>query len=142
MPCDFIGFLESAQPRDDQHELLLANLFAQAEALAFGRSPEQAAAEGAPPELVAHKSFAGDRPSNLLLAPRLEPATLGALIALYEHKVFCQGVLWGLNSFDQWGVELGKQLASRIAAELAGGEAQPHDSSTRHWIERLRSRKG
>ena len=140
VPCDFVGFLESPNPRGDQHRLLLANLFAQAEALAFGRSPEQAAAEGAPPELVPHKTFPGNRPSNLLVAERLAPESLGALIALYEHKVFCQGVLWGLNSFDQWGVELGKQLAGRISEELAGGEPGPHDSSTRRWIERLRGR--
>ena len=141
VPCDFIGFLESPNPRGDQHSLLLANLFAQAEALAFGKGPEQVAAEGAPPELVGHKRFAGDRPSNLLVAERLGPESLGALIALYEHKVFCQGVLWGLNSFDQWGVELGKQLAAQIASELTGGEARPHDSSTRRWIDRVRSRR-
>ena len=139
VPCDFIGFLENPSPDGEAHAQLLANLLAQTEALAFGRSAEQAAAEGTPADLIPHRTFPGNRPSNLLIADRLAPETLGALLALYEHKVFCQGVLWGLNSFDQWGVELGKQLATRIADELDGGETTHHDSSTAAWIERLRT---
>jgi glucose-6-phosphate isomerase len=142
VPCDFIGFLESAHPRGDQHMQLLANLFAQTEALAFGRSAEEVAAEGVPAALVPHRTFPGDRPSNTLVAERLEPATLGALIALYEHKVFAQGVVWDVNSFDQWGVELGKVLAKRIGAELEGAGAPRHDSSTNAWIRRYREHRG
>jgi glucose-6-phosphate isomerase len=142
VPCDFIGFWESLHPRGDQHVQLLANLFAQTEALAFGRTPEEVAAEGLPAALVAHRTFPGDRPSNLLVADRLEPATLGALIALYEHKVFVQGAIWGVNSFDQWGVELGKVLAKRIAAELEGAATPRHDSSTNAWIHRYREHRG
>jgi glucose-6-phosphate isomerase len=142
VPCDFIGFLESAHPRGNQHVQLLANLFAQTEALAFGRTAEEVAAEGVPAALVPHRTFPGDRPSNTLIAERLEPATLGALIALYEHKVFAQGVVWGVNSFDQWGVELGKVLAKRIAAELEGAGAPRHDSSTNGWIRRYREHRG
>jgi glucose-6-phosphate isomerase len=142
VPCDFIGFFESPNPRGDQHTQLLANLFAQTEALAFGRSAESVAAEGVSAGLVPHRTFPGDRPSNLLLAERLEPATLGALIALYEHKVFVQGVLWDIDSFDQWGVELGKVAASRIAAELVGDGEPDHDTSTNAWIRRFRERRG
>ena len=142
VPCDFIGFLESTHPRGNQHVQLLANLFAQTEALAFGRTAEEVAAQGVPAALVPHRTFPGDRPSNTLVAERLEPATLGALIALYEHKVFAQGVIWDVNSFDQWGVELGKVLAARIAAELEGAGAPPHDSSTNAWIRRYREHRG
>jgi len=142
VPCDFIGFLENTHPRGDQHVQLLANLFAQTEALAFGRTAEEVAAEGVPAALVPHRTFPGDRPSNTLVAERLEPATLGALIALYEHKVFAQGVVWGVNSFDQWGVELGKVLAKRIAAELEGAGSPRHDSSTNVWIRRYRAHRG
>jgi glucose-6-phosphate isomerase len=142
VPCDFIGFLESAHPRGNQHVQLLANLFAQTEALAFGRSAKEVAAEGVPDALVPHRTFLGDRPSNMLVADRLEPATLGALIALYEHKVFAQGVIWDVNSFDQWGVELGKVLAKRIAAELEGAATPRHDSSTNAWIRRYREHRG
>jgi len=141
VPCDFIGFLESAH-RGDQHLQLLANLFAQTEALAFGRTAEEVAAEGAAPELVPHRTFTGDRPSNTLVADRLGPAAIGALVALYEHKVFVQGVIWDVNSFDQWGVELGKVLAKRIATELEGAGTPHHDSSTNAWIRRYREHRG
>ncbi|MEM7413132.1 MAG: glucose-6-phosphate isomerase [Myxococcota bacterium] len=136
--CDFLGFLESGHPQGDQHTQLLANLFAQTEALAFGKSAAEVEAEGTAPGLVPHRTFPGNRPSNLLVAPALTPHSLGALLALYEHKVFVQGVLWRINSFDQWGVELGKQLARRIAEELTGAGAPQHDSSTNAWIERFR----
>jgi len=140
VPCDFIGFARSRHPIGDQHELLLANLIAQSEALAFGRSAEEVAAEGVAPELVPHRTFPGNRPSTVLIGEELTPFTLGALIALYEHKVFTQGVVWNVNSFDQWGVELGKQLAARIAPELLA-EAEPelrHDASTNALIRHLR----
>jgi glucose-6-phosphate isomerase len=142
VPCDFIGFLESGQPRGDQHVQLLANLFAQTEALAFGRTAEEVAAEAVSPALVPHRTFPGNRPSNMLIADRLEPATLGALVALYEHKVFVQGAIWGVNSFDQWGVELGKVLARKIAVELEGAGPPQHDSSTNAWIRRFREHRG
>jgi glucose-6-phosphate isomerase len=156
VPCDFIGFLEGVQPQvargeptasedqrtGDQHLQLLANLFAQTEALAFGRTAEEVAAEAVAPALVPHRTFPGNRPSNTLIADRLDPASLGALIALYEHKVFVQGAIWGVNSFDQWGVELGKVLAKRIAAELEGAGAPQHDSSTNAWIRRYREHRG
>jgi glucose-6-phosphate isomerase len=135
IPCDFIGFLHSQNPTGEHHDLLTANLFAQAEALAFGR----AAPEGQP-----YREFTGNRPTNVLLAERLDPATLGALIALYEHKVFTQGTIWEINSFDQWGVELGKALAQRIAPELQAA-AEPeltHDSSTNALIRRYRAAHG
>ncbi|HTI97152.1 MAG TPA: glucose-6-phosphate isomerase [Rudaea sp.] len=138
--CDFIGFRDSLNPFGDQHELLLANLVAQAEALAFGKTVEEVRAEGTPERLVAHRVFDGNRSSNVLLAEHLTPATLGALVALYEHSVFVQGCVWNIDSFDQWGVELGKQLATRIAGEL-GDSAMPlaHDGSTNALIRRLRA---
>ncbi len=145
VPCDFIGFLEATSgghPRGDQHVQLLANLFAQTEALAFGRSAEEVVAQRVSAALVPHRTFPGDRPSNTLVAQRLEPATLGALIALYEHKVFAQGAIWDVNSFDQWGVELGKVLAQKIAVELEGAGAPAHDSSTNAWIRRYREHRG
>jgi glucose-6-phosphate isomerase len=142
VPCDFIGFLENPPPIGDQHVQLLANLFAQTEALAFGKTAEEVAAEGSGPALVPHRTFPGDRPSNTLVADRLDPATLGALVALYEHKVFVQGSIWGVNSFDQWGVELGKVLAKKIAGELEGAAAPRHDSSTNAWIRRYREHRG
>ncbi|MBA2239742.1 MAG: glucose-6-phosphate isomerase [Solirubrobacterales bacterium] len=135
-PCDFIGFLETANPVGDQHDLLLANLFAQTEALAFGKTAEEIRAEGIPERLVAQQTFPGNRPSTTLLGHRLDPRTLGALIALYEHSVFTQAAVWQINPFDQWGVELGKQLAKRIAAELTA-EQEPelsHDASTNRLI--------
>jgi glucose-6-phosphate isomerase len=138
IPCDFIGFGQTLNPLGRHHDMLLANVFAQAEALAFGKTPEQVQAEGTPDWLVPHRVFEGNRPSNTLLAERLTPATLGKLIALYEHCVFTQGVLWHIDSFDQWGVELGKVLAQRIIPELEskGEPALAHDSSTNNLIRR------
>ncbi len=142
VPCDFIGFGRPLDAPAEHHDLLLANMFAQAAALAFGRTAEEAKAEGSPDRLVPHRTFEGNRPSNTLLLERLDPAALGSLIALYEHCVFTQGVLWGINPFDQWGVELGKMLAQRIAPELAigAGPASGHDSSTNALIRRYRKR--
>ncbi|MDQ2780851.1 MAG: glucose-6-phosphate isomerase [Pseudomonadota bacterium] len=150
VPCDFIGFCQSLNPLapdspdgPDQHDLLMANLFAQSEALAFGKTAAAVAAEGTAPELVPHRVFEGNRPSNTILAERLTPATLGALIALYEHSVFTQGVIWGIDSFDQWGVELGKVLAQRVLPELDTARNAPlaHDSSTNALIERYRRQR-
>jgi glucose-6-phosphate isomerase len=140
VPCDFIGFGRSLNYVGNQHDLLTANLFAQAQALAFGKTADEVQAEGTPQRLVAHRSFPGDRPSNVLLADQLTPATLGALIALYEHNVFVQGCIWDIDSFDQWGVELGKQLAARIAPQLDENDPTPltHDSSTNALIQRYR----
>ena len=140
IPCDFIAFDKSLNPLGRHHDILLANVFAQTEALAFGKTPEQVKAEGTPDWLVPHRVFEGNRPSNTILANKLTPATLGTLVALYEHSVFTQGVIWNLDSFDQWGVELGKVLAQRIIAELES-EADPqldHDSSTNYLIRRRR----
>jgi glucose-6-phosphate isomerase len=140
VPCDFIGFCRSLNPLGDHRDLLLANLFAQTEALAFGKTSEEVAAEGVAPALVPHRTFPGNRPTNTILAEVLTPAVLGALVALYEHKVFVQGTIWNVNSFDQWGVELGKVLAGRIAKQLEG-EREPelaHDSSTNTLIRRYR----
>jgi glucose-6-phosphate isomerase len=143
IPCDFICFTESLNPLGNHQDLLIANVFAQAEALAFGRTAEDVAAEGTPDWLVPHRTFAGNRPSNVLMADRLTPRLLGTLVALYEHSVFTQGVIWDINSFDQWGVELGKALAKRIVPELAGDSALTHDSSTNALIARYRAaRKG
>ncbi len=141
VPCDFIGFLRSRNPGGPHHDLLMANLFAQTEALAFGKTAEEVAAQGVAPELVPHRSFPGNRPTHTILGESLTPATLGALVALYEHKVFVQGVIWGVNSFDQWGVELGKQLATRIAEEISSSEEPElaHDSSTNALIRRYRA---
>jgi glucose-6-phosphate isomerase len=141
VPADFIGFIEPTEGTPPHHELLMANLLAQPEALAFGRTAAQVEAEGVDPALVPHRSFPGNRPSTVILAPKLTPSTLGQLIALYEHRVFTQGAVWGVNSFDQWGVELGKKLATRIAEELTAPDADPaahHDSSTAALIERYR----
>jgi glucose-6-phosphate isomerase len=140
VPCDFIGFAQALHPLGRQHDLLMANLFAQSEALAFGKTADEVAAEGTPAELVAHRVFEGNRPSNTLLADRLTPHALGALVALYEHSVFVQGVIWNIDSFDQWGVELGKVLAQRVGAELASETDPPlaHDSSTNALIRRYR----
>ncbi|HEY6793698.1 MAG TPA: glucose-6-phosphate isomerase [Kineosporiaceae bacterium] len=144
VPADFIGFAFPAHEVGVHHDLLMANLFAQTEALAFGRTAQEVAAEGATGVLVAHKTFEGNRPTTTILGERLTPFTLGALIALYEHKVFTQGVVWGINSFDQWGVQLGKVLASRIAPELTSSEAPNlvHDSSTNTLIRRYRALRG
>jgi len=140
IPCDFIAFTRALNPLGQHHDMLIANVFGQAEALAFGKTAEQVKAEGAPEWLVPHRVFDGNHPSNMILAERLTPETLGKLVALYEHSVFTQGTIWNINSFDQWGVELGKVLAQRIIQELAS-EAEPelrHDSSTNNLIRRYR----
>ena len=139
IPCDFICFMQSLNPLGNHHDLLVANVFAQAEALAFGRTAEEVAAEGTPDWLVPHRTFAGNRPSNVLTAERLTPALLGSLVALYEHSVFTQGVIWDINPFDQWGVELGKALAMRIVPELSSTDELAHDSSTNALIARYRA---
>jgi glucose-6-phosphate isomerase len=140
IPCDFVGFCHSLNPLGRHHDLLMANVFAQAEALAFGKTPDEVKAEGVPDRLVPHKTFPGNRPSNVLLLDRLTPAALGKLVALYEHSVFTQGTVWGIDSFDQWGVELGKVLAQRIVPELeaANDPVLTHDSSTNALIRRYR----
>jgi len=145
VPCDFIGFGQALNPvpakgGGDQHDLLMANLIAQGEALAFGKSADQVRAEGTPEALVPHRTFEGNRPSTTILADKLTPHTLGTLIALYEHSVFVQGVIWDIDSFDQWGVELGKQLAKTTIAELTAADVPPlaHDSSTNALIRRYR----
>ena len=142
--CDFIGFAEPLNPLGNHHDLLMANMFAQAEALAFGKTTEETLAEGTPEWLAPHRTFTGNRPSNTLLAERLTPATLGALVALYEHSVFTQGAIWDINPFDQWGVELGKALAGRIVPELMSESAPhlAHDSSTNALIRRYRTLRG
>ncbi|MEN9936859.1 MAG: hypothetical protein RLZZ387_3438 [Chloroflexota bacterium] len=141
IPCDFIAFCHSLNPVGEHHDLLMANVFAQAEALAFGKSAEEVRAEGTRDWLVPHRTFAGNRPSSTILAERLTPAVLGALVALYEHLVFVQGVVWNIGSFDQWGVELGKVLAQRIVPELQAASEPPlaHDSSTNALIRRYRA---
>ena len=140
VPADFIGFLRPAHRLGDHHDLLMANFFAQTEALAFGKTADQALSEGIAERLVPHRTFPGNRPTNTILAPELSPRVLGELVATYEHKVFTQGVIWGINSFDQWGVELGKSLALRIVPELTsdGAPALSHDSSTNSLINRYR----
>jgi glucose-6-phosphate isomerase len=130
VPVDFIGFARPNHPLTAQHDLLMANLFAQGEALAFGRTLDEVVAEGVPTHQQSHRVFPGNRPSTTILAEQLTPSVLGQLIALYEHAVFVQGVVWGVNSFDQWGVELGKVLAARITPELEGVAEPSHDAST------------
>jgi glucose-6-phosphate isomerase len=144
IPCDFIGFCQTLNPLGRHHDLLMANVFAQTEALAFGKTPEEVKAEGTPDSLVPHRVFEGNRPSNTILAERLTPETLGKLVALYEHSVFTQGAVWHIDSFDQWGVELGKVLAGRVAGELesAAEPALKHDSSTNALIRRYRKLRG
>ncbi len=141
IPCDFIGFLRSLNPRGEHHDILTANLLAQTEALAFGKTAAEVAAEQTPEWLVPHRVFPGNRPTSTILADQLTPHVLGALVALYEHSVFAQGVIWGIDSFDQWGVELGKVLATRIIPELAGTSELAHDSSTNALIERYRKHR-
>jgi len=144
IPCDFIAFARSHNPVGGHHDMLLANVLAQSEALAFGKTPEEVKAEGIPDWLAPHRVFAGNRPSNTILAERLTPETLGKLVALYEHSVFTQGTIWNINCFDQWGVELGKACAQRIIGELES-VADPdlgHDSSTNALIRRCRRLKG
>ncbi|MBS0594794.1 MAG: glucose-6-phosphate isomerase [Proteobacteria bacterium] len=138
VPCDFIAFGRSLNPLGAHHDLLLANVFAQGQALAFGKTEAELRAEGVPERLIAHKRFDGNRPSNTLLLEVLDPGNLGRLVALYEHLVFTQGAVWGIDSFDQWGVELGKVLAQRIAPELAGDAPIAHDSSTNALIAHYR----
>jgi glucose-6-phosphate isomerase len=143
VPCDFIGFCQALDPLGDHQDLLMSNVFAQTEALAFGKTAEEVAAEGVPAAQVPHRTFEGNRPTNTILADQLSPEILGKLIAMYEHKVFTQGAIWNINSFDQWGVELGKVLAMRIIPELKD-ETEPklqHDSSTNTLIRRYRARK-
>jgi glucose-6-phosphate isomerase len=141
IPCDFIGFLESLNPLGRHHDLLTANVFAQGEALAFGKTAEDVKAEGTPDWLVPHRVFEGNRPSNTMLVDRLTPRRLGSLVALYEHSVFTQGTIWSINSFDQWGVELGKVLAKKVAGELSAADepSLDHDSSTNALIRRYRA---
>lgn len=143
VPCDFIGFCQTLNPLGEHHDLLMANFFAQTEALAFGKTEDEVRAEGIPADQAPHRVFEGNRPTNTLLATRLTPVALGALVALYEHKVFVQGAIWNINSFDQWGVELGKELAVRIGTELdAARPSLDHDSSTNTLIERYRAQRG
>jgi glucose-6-phosphate isomerase len=143
IPCDFIGFFKTLNPLGRHHDMLMANVFAQAEALAFGKTEAQVRAEGVPEALVPHKVFEGNRPSNVILADVLTPAVLGKLVALYEHAVFTQGVVWNIDSFDQWGVELGKVLATKILGELESADEPngSHDSSTSRLIALYRARK-
>jgi glucose-6-phosphate isomerase len=140
IPCEFIGFGQPLNPLGNHHDLLIANVFAQAEALAFGKTPEEVREEGTSEELVPHRVFEGNRPSSTILADRLTPETLGQLVALYEHSVFTQGTIWEIDSFDQWGVELGKVLAKRMIPELEADEEPEleHDSSTNELIRRYR----
>ncbi len=143
IPCDFIGFAKSLNPLGRHHDMLMANVFAQAEALAFGKTAEEVKAEGVPEALIPHKVFEGNRPSNVILAEKLTPELLGSLIALYEHSVFTQGTIWSIDSFDQWGVELGKVLATKILGEIEAPTepASTHDTSTTNLIKRYRSTK-
>jgi glucose-6-phosphate isomerase len=141
IPCDFIGFAKSLNVLGEHHDILMANVFAQTEALAFGKTAEEVRAEGVPEALVPHKVFEGNRPSNTLLAEKLTPRLLGSLIALYEHSVFTQGILWQIDSFDQWGVELGKVLAQKIIKEIESGSELHHDTSTNNLITRYKSHR-
>ncbi len=143
IPCDFIGFAKTLNPLGDHHDLLMANVFAQAEALAFGKTPEEVKAEGTPDWLVPHRVFEGNRPTNTILLDELTPEALGKLVALYEHSVFTQGAIWQIDSFDQWGVELGKVLAKKIVGELEGKDpGGKHDSSTNTLIARYKKQRG
>jgi len=143
IPSDFIGFAKTLNKLGEHHDLLMANVFAQAEALAFGKTAEEVKAEGTPDWLVPHRVFEGNRPSNTILVEKLTPKILGKLVALYEHSVFTQGTIWQINSFDQWGVELGKVLAKRIGGELeSAGEITTHDSSTNTLINLYKKQRG
>jgi glucose-6-phosphate isomerase len=143
IPADLIGFAHTLNPLGDHHDILMANVFAQSEALAFGKTPDEVRAEGTPEWLVPHRTFEGNRPTSTILAERLTPFSLGTLVALYEHSVFTQGAIWQIDSFDQWGVELGKELAVRIIPEIESAEEPPlkHDSSTSNLIRRYRAMK-
>src|SRR5260221_12106237 len=140
IPCDFIGFCQSLNPLGRHHDLLMANFFAQTEALAFGKTAAEVKADGVPDFQVPHRTFTGNHPTNTILMERLTPEALGKLVAMYEHKGFVQGTIWNINSFDQWGVELGKVLASRLIPELESSEEPEltHDSSTNTLIKRYR----
>ena len=138
IPCDFIGFCQPLNPIERHHDILIANMIAQSEALAFGKTEEEVINQGIPSQLVPHRTFDGNRPSTTILANRLTPETLGKLVALYEHSVFTQGVIWNIDSFDQWGVELGKVLASRIIPQLSQDVPLNHDNSTNALIEYYR----
>ncbi|MDX2343842.1 MAG: glucose-6-phosphate isomerase, partial [Acidimicrobiia bacterium] len=143
VPADLIGFMESTDDLGNQHDLLMGNLFAQAEALAFGKTTDEVEAAGVEPDLVAHRTFPGNRPTSMIMAPQLTPGVLGQLVAMYEHKVFTQGTIWGINSFDQWGVELGKVLATAIIEEISRESVDlGHDASTNALIEKYRSHHG
>jgi glucose-6-phosphate isomerase len=144
IPCDFIGFAHALSPLGNHQDLLISNVFAQAEALAFGKTPEELQAEGVAEALVPHKTFVGNRPTNTIMVDRLTPRSLGALVAFYEHSVFTQGAVWGIDSFDQWGVELGKVLARKIIPELESADVPDlgHDTSTSSLIRRYRRAKG
>ena len=144
IPCDFIGFAKTLNPLGRHHDILMANVFAQAEALAFGKTEAEVKAEGTADWLVPHRLFEGNRPSNTIMMDSLTPAALGKLVALYEHNVFTQGIIWQIDNFDQWGVELGKVLAQRIVAQLESAEEPKleHDSSTNLLIRRYRKLKG
>jgi glucose-6-phosphate isomerase len=143
IPCDFIAFARPLNPLGRHHDLLLANVFAQGEALAFGKTADELRREKCPDWLVPHRTFHGNRPSNTLLLDELTPAALGRLVALYEHITFTQGAIWDINCFDQWGVELGKALANRIVPELEGRAPElGHDSSTNALIRRYRALRG
>ena len=141
IPCDFIGFCKSQNPIGDHHVKLMANFFAQTEALAFGKTQEALEAAGVPSDLIPHKTFEGNRPTNSIMAEKLTPSVLGQLVALYEHKIFVQGIVWDIYSFDQWGVELGKMLAKAILPELQSGSELKHDASTNALIEYFRANK-
>ncbi|MDF7806847.1 glucose-6-phosphate isomerase [Pontiellaceae bacterium B12219] len=141
IPCDFLAFCKSQNPIGDHHVKLMANFFAQTEALAFGKTAESLKAEGVPAELIPHKTFEGNRPTNSIMAEKLTPSVLGQLVALYEHKIFVQGIIWDIYSFDQWGVQLGKVLAAEILPELEGDSELKHDSSTNALIEYFRANK-
>jgi glucose-6-phosphate isomerase len=143
IPCDFIGFVHPLIQVGRHHDILMANVFAQAEALAFGKTKEEVRSEGTPEWLEPHRVFKGNRPSNMIMADRLTPEVLGKLVALYEHSVFVQGVIWNIDSFDQWGVELGKVLAQRILPEIENAKASQlkHDGSTNNLIRRYRAKK-
>jgi glucose-6-phosphate isomerase len=143
VPCDFIAFAQALNPLGEHHDMLVANVLAQGEALAFGKTPEQIKAEGSPDWLVPYRVCEGNRPSNTLLLDRLTPAALGKLVAIYEHSVFTQGVIWQIDSFDQWGVELGKVLAKRIIPEVSAAQEPKltHDTSTNELIRRYRAAK-
>ncbi|MGE5857156.1 MAG: glucose-6-phosphate isomerase, partial [Solirubrobacterales bacterium] len=143
IPCDFIGFMRTLNPLGEHHDLLMSNVFAQPEALAFGKTPERVREEGTADPIVPHRVMEGNRPSNVILAEQLTPRTLGSLVALYEHSVFTQGAIWGIDSFDQWGVELRKVLAQRIIPQLQSPDEPEleHDSSTNNLIRRYRNNR-